>query len=404
MPHSGLNRRDVVLGAGAVALLGRSALALDLDRALPAGTREEAILEALPGKQDLIKLSWRPPNYETPLAAFADPITRNDQFFVRYHLAVVPTEAELANWSLSVGGEAAGAEKKFTLDDLKALPHTDIAAVCQCSGNRRGLFSPHVPGVQWGAGAMGNAVWRGVRLRDVLSLVGTKPDAVEVAFRGADGPVLDATPPFRKSIPLDRAMDETVLLAWEMNGEKLPIWNGFPLRLIVPGWTGTYWLKHVARIEVLARPLDNFWMAKAYRVPRGMFPVARPFATQDNDKTSPITEIVVNSLITSPAEGATVPAAGFAVRGLAWDSGSGIAKVDVSVDAGATWAAATLGADLGRFAFRPWSFGVANAAAGPLKLLARASNAAGATQPEKLLFNPAGYHHNVISSVAVTAA
>ncbi len=402
--HGGVNRRAIVLGAGAAALLGRGATAMELNRGLPAGTREEAILEALPGKQPLIKLAWRPPNYESPLAAFAQPITRNDQFFVRYHLAVVPTEAELAGWSLSVGGEAANGEKTLKLDDLKALPQTEITAVCQCSGNRRGLFVPHVPGVQWGVGAMGNAVWRGARLRDVLSLVGVKPGAVEVAVRGADGPVLDATPPFRKSLPIDRAMDETVLLAWEMNGENIPIWNGFPLRLIVPGWTGTYWLKHVARIEVLARPLDNFWMQKAYRVPAGMFPVDRPFTTQDNAKTVPITEIVVNSLITAPADGASVPAGGFTLRGLAWDGGHGIAKVEVSTDSGATWAAATLGTDLGRFAFRPWTFAVPPVAAGALKLLARATNAAGATQPGKLLYNPAGYHDNVISSVTVTAA
>ncbi len=404
MLESGQTRRSLLLGAGAAAGLGRNAGAMDLNGGLPAGTREEAVLEALPGKKDLIKLSWRPPNYESPLSVFAQPITPNDQFFVRYHLAVIPTEAELANWSLSIGGEAASGEKTFTLDDLKKLPHTEVTAVCQCSGNRRGLFTPHVAGVQWGGGAMGNAVWRGVRLRDVLALVGVKPDAIEVAVRGVDGPVLDVTPPFRKSIPLARAMDGDVLLAWEMNGEKIPIWNGYPLRLIVPGWTGTYWLKHVARIDLLAKPLENFWISKAYRVPRGVFPATLPFTSQDTDKTSAITEIVVNSLITAPTEGARMPAGGFTVRGIAWDGGHGITKVEVSLDGGTTWAAAALGEDLGRFAFRPWSFAVAKPAAGQLTVLARATNGAGATQPAKLVLNPAGYHHNVISAVSVTVA
>ncbi len=399
----GLNRRSVLLGAGAAALLAGRARAEGLNPGLPAGTRDEAILEALPGKQPLLKLSWRPPNYETPLDAFASPVTANDRFFVRYHLANIPAEAELANWSLTVGGEAAAGEIKLSLADLQALPQSEIMAVCQCSGNRRGLFSPHVPGVQWGVGAMGNAVWRGVRLRDVLDKVGVKPEAVEVAFRGADGPVLDATPPFRKSIPLDRARDENVLLAWQMNGEALPIWNGYPLRLIVPGWTGTYWMKHLARIDLLAKPLDNFWMQKAYRVPRDVFPVERPFTTQDNDKTSPITEIVVNSLIVSPADGAKVRGGGFTVRGLAWDGGHGIAKVEVSLDGGASWQAAALGEDLGRFAFRPWSFAVPAGPAGSITVQARATNAAGATQPAKLVMNPAGYHHNVIASVTVAA-
>jgi hypothetical protein len=250
---------------------------------------------------------------------------------------------------------------------------------------------------------MGGAVWRGVRLRDVLAKAGAKPEAVEVAFRGADGPVLDATPPFRKSLPLDRALDETTLLAWEMNGEPLPIWNGYPLRLIVPGWTGTYWMKHLARIDLLARPLDNFWMQKAYRVPRGLFPVDHNFTTQDTDKTSPITEIVVNSLITSPVDGARV-SGGFTVHGLAWDSGHGIARIDVSLDGGTSWTAATLGEDLGRFAFRPWSFAVPAERIGRVTVQARATNAAGASQPARLVLNPAGYQHNVIASVTVMAA
>ena len=402
MPASALHRRALLLGSGA-AMLARRAGAAALNPALPAGTREEAVLEALPGKQDLIKLTWRPPNYETPLDGFATPVTANDRFFVRYHLANVPTQADLAGWSLTVGGEAAGSEISLSLADLQALPQAEITAVCQCSGNRRGLFTPHVPGVQWGVGAMGNAVWRGVRLRDVLARAGVKQGAVEVAFRGTDSPVLEATPAFRKSIPLDLAMDDNVLLAWEMNGAPLPIWNGYPLRVVVPGWTGTYWMKHLTRIDLLAKPLDGFWMQKAYRVPRGLFPSDRPFVTQDNEKTSPITEIMVNSLITAPADGAQVGGGGFTVRGLAWDGGHGIARVDVSLDGGATWAAAALGEDLGRFAFRPWSFAVPAGASGAVTVLARATNAAGATQPARLVANPAGYHHNVIASVTVAA-
>jgi DMSO/TMAO reductase YedYZ molybdopterin-dependent catalytic subunit len=395
----------MLIASSAAALWRRpAAAALALDPALPAGTRDEAVMEALPGKQPLIKLSWRPPNYETPLPVFTDPVTPNDRFFVRYHLAGVPAEAELANWSLAVGGEAAERTVAFSLDDLKALPTVELMAVCQCSGNRRGLFSPHVAGVQWGVGAMGNAAWGGVRLRDVLAKAGVKAGAVEVAFRGADGPVLDATPPFRKSLPIDRAMDESVLLAWAMNGENIPIWNGYPLRLIVPGWTGTYWMKHLVRIELLARPLDSYWMQKAYRVPRGLFPVDRPFTSQDNDKTSPITEIVVNSLITAPSDGARVAAAGFEVRGIAWDSGHGIRGVDVSTDGGANWATATLGQDLGRFAFRPWALRVPARPAGPMTVLARATSENGATQPAKLVQNPAGYQHNVIASVTLAAA
>ncbi|MFI4981557.1 MAG: oxidase, partial [Nevskiales bacterium] len=168
--------------------------------------------------------------------------------------------------------------------------------------------------------------------------------------------------------------------------------------------TGTYWMKHVTSLDISSKPLDNFWMRKAYRVPKGMFPVARPFATQDDDQTSPITEIVVNSLITGPDDGAKVAAAGFTVQGIAWDGGSGIRTVELSSDGGATWHPATLGQNLGRFAFRPWSLRIAIGKPGPVKVMARATSNAGAVQQSKLLFNPAGYNHNVIETLSLTAA
>ena len=134
------------------------------------------------------------------------------------------------------------------------MPSVEIVAVNQCSGNRRGLFQPHVTGVEWGYGAMGCARWKGVRLKDLLDKVGVKKEAIEVAFGGADGPAIDKTPDFVKSIPVWKAMDENTLIAYEMNGEPLPHFNGFPARLIVPGWTGTYWMKHLTSVNVLTKP------------------------------------------------------------------------------------------------------------------------------------------------------
>jgi sulfite dehydrogenase len=398
-------RRGVLLGAGMAAVDGvlRQARAdLPLAPGLPAGTRAEAMMEALPGKRPLIKLTWRPPNYETPLDAFVDPITPNDRFFVRYHLAGVPTREDLAGWSLTVGGPAAERTLRFTLDELKALPQVEMTAICQCSGNRRGLFAPHVPGVQWGSGAMGAAVWRGVRLADVLARAGVRASAVEVAFHGADRPVLEATQTFRKSIPMALATDPRVLLAFAMNGEAVPIWNGYPVRLVVPGWTGTYWIKHVTEIELRDQPLDSIWMSKTYRVPRGMFPASIPFPSQDDEKTSPITEIVVNSLITAPLEGARVEAGGFELRGLAWDGGHGIRSVDVSTDGGAHWVPATLGKAAGPFAFCPFSARIVPPGPGRLAVLTRATSRNGTLQPAELRRNPAGYHDNRIQSVTVS--
>jgi DMSO/TMAO reductase YedYZ molybdopterin-dependent catalytic subunit len=408
-----MDRREFLYGVGASGLvglpgIGLPALARAADRPvlsdeLTAGTREAAVLDALPGKRPLIKLSYRPPNYETPLGYFSSAITPNDAFFVRYHLADIP-EVDIRTWRLKLGGDAAETPTELNMADLKRLEPVELTAVCQCSGNRRGLFSPHVAGVQWGVGAMGSARWKGVRLKDVLAKAGVRKDALEIVLDGADGPVLDKTPDFVKSIPLWKALDENVLIALEMNGEPLPSWNGFPARLVVPGWTGTYWMKHLTSIDVLSKPFDGFWMKSAYRIPKGRFPLVDRFVSQETPDNTPITEIMVNALITSPTPGQKLAARQpVTVTGIAWDGGYGIQSVDVSADNGASWQPASLGADGGRFAFRPWSIKLPAAKPGALVILAKATNRLGASQPRELIPNPAGYHHNLVARVAVTA-
>jgi DMSO/TMAO reductase YedYZ molybdopterin-dependent catalytic subunit len=168
------------------------------------------------------------------------------------------------------------------------------------------MVQPHVPGVQWGPGAMGNAVWRGVRLKDVLAKAGLRKEAIEIVVNGADGPVLDKTPDFVKSIPVWKALDENTIIAHQMNGQPLPHFNGFPARLIVPGWTATYWMKHLITIEAVTMPFGGFWMKSAYRIPTGKFPIVGHFLSQMTDASEPITEMVVNSLIAFPANGEQV--------------------------------------------------------------------------------------------------
>jgi DMSO/TMAO reductase YedYZ molybdopterin-dependent catalytic subunit len=396
--------------AGGAALLGSGGLLPSLARGaeptsvgpptLPSGTLQTSFLEALPGKRPLIKRTYRPPNFESPLDAFEQIFTPNDAFFVRYHLARIP-EVAAAQWKLEVGGDAA--EKPFTVD-LAALQRdfeaVEIPAVLQCSGNRRGLSDPHVPGVEWGIGAMGNARWKGVRLKDVLARAGLKKEAVEVAFNGADQGALDSTPDFVKSLPVWKATDENTLLAWQMNGAPLPHWNGAPVRLVVPGWTGTYWMKHLVSVQAVSQPLKNFWMASAYRIPKGKFPIVDRFLTQETDANTPITEMVVNSVITGPRDGQVVKSGqAVEVKGIAWDNGAGIQSVDVSSDSGRTWQAATLDEDMGRFSFRGFRHAFKAGAKGDVTVLARASNRQGATQVSQLIFNPAGYHNNVVSRV-----
>jgi sulfite dehydrogenase len=400
-----MRRRDVMLGLGALASHEATAATLPwLSPDLPDGTRAEAHLTQPEGKQPLIQLSDRPPNLETPIQAFRTAITPNDQFFVRYHLAGIPDAKALESWKLHVGGDAADREITLLQQDLNDLPQTEVVAVCQCSGNRRGLTQPHVPGVEWGYGAMGCATWHGPRLRDILSKAGVKPEAVEIWVNGADHPILDVTPAFHKSLPLSKALADETIVATSMNGGPLPLLNGFPVRLVVPGWTSTYWMKHLTEITISAKPIDNFWMTKAYRVPAGMFPVARPFPTQDNAATWPITDITVNSLIASPIGGEQVERSGFTVRGVAWDRGNGISRVEISLDAGRTWQDALLDRDLSPYAFRAFRLDTGPLSRGPAELRVRATSNTRETQPDAWKFNPAGYHYNVPQRLTVTVA
>jgi DMSO/TMAO reductase YedYZ molybdopterin-dependent catalytic subunit len=395
-----------VIGAGGVVprLLGAAPLATGSE-GLPSGAVDSAVLEALPGKRALIKRTFRPPNYETPVGLFDPLYTPNDAFFVRWHLGVIPTP-QAADWRLRIGGDSVATPREFTLAELQRdFEQVEVAAVCQCAGNRRGLFQPHVTGVQWGYGGMGNALWRGVRLKDVLAKAGLRADALEVTFDGGDAAVIGATPDFVKSLPVGKALDEHTLIAFAMNGQPLPHWNGHPARLVVPGWTATYWVKQLTTINVVPKAFDGFWMKTAYRLPRGLFPALAPFASQETEANAPVTEMVVNSLITNmKGRKAFHRGQPIEVRGIAWDGGHGIRTVDVSTDGGRAWHPVTLGDDAGRFSWRPWRFRFRPPQPGPHALQFRATNNAGAMQGDRLIANPAGYHHNLVQTVDLVVA
>jgi DMSO/TMAO reductase YedYZ molybdopterin-dependent catalytic subunit len=394
----------VALASSGVGLKSVAAAGLDMPAALPEGIRNSAVLDALPGKKPLIKLTYRPPNYETPIEYFRTAITPNDAFYVRYHLSFIP-EVDAKTWKLAIGGDGANGQAEITLDDLKRMPAAEVVAVNQCSGNRRGLFQPHVPGVEWGYGAMGCARWKGARLKDILDKVGLKKETIEIAFDGADIPVSDKTPDFIKSIPAWKAIEDTTLVAYEMNGQPLPHFNGFPARIVVPGWAAVYWMKHVTSIKAVTKPESGFWMNPAYRIPLGKFPIVARFTSQETAVNTPITEMVVNSLITSPANDAKVKAgAPVTIGGIAWDGGYGINAVEVSDNGGKSWSAAALGEDLGRYAFRTFSFSFTPKAKGKQTVTARATNKIGQGQTTELIANPAGYHNNVIHGITLDVA
>jgi hypothetical protein len=289
----------------------------------------------------------------------------------------------------------------LSLKDIRKLKATEIVAVNQCSGNSRGFFQPRVAGGQLGNGAMGCARWHGVPLKTVLDMAGVQAGAKQVVFGGLDGPVMDTTPDFAKALDLDHARDGEVMLAYGMNGEDLPVLNGFPLRLIVPGYYGTYWVKHVNEITVLDHEYDGFWMKSAYRIPdtpdNSIEPGTAPKAT------IPINRFTVRSFITSLADGAKLKSGRIVLKGIAFDSGKGIKEVAVSTDGGKTWVPAKLGRELSKYAFREWKLPV-KLAAGSYELKVRATSNAGEVQPTEPRWNPAGYLRNVIETYRVTVS
>jgi sulfite dehydrogenase (cytochrome) subunit A len=391
--------RRALLGAGAA--LGMASRAAAESIVLPFENGERPLVQ-YPGKRKLIRLTSRPPQLETPFAVFDEGLlTPNDAFFVRYHLADIPfDQLDAASFTLTVKGTV---ERPLTLSlrEVQGLGSIELIAVNQCSGNGRGFFKPRVAGGQAGNGLMGNARWTGVALKTVLDRAGVRPGAVQVRFDGMDGPVLPTTPDFAKALDIDHARDGDVMLAWGMNGMDLPVLNGYPLRLIVPGWYGTYWVKHVNEITVLDHPLDNFWMRAAYRIPDNDCACTEPGASPA--KTRPISRYDVRSFITSVADNAVVPAGrSLRLRGIAFDGGSGIKTVEVSTDDGVTWRTARLGDDLGRFAFRGWELPV-ELAVGTHALRVRATANSGETQPATPRWNPAGYMRNVIETITVRA-
>lgn len=360
-----------------------------------------------PGKRPLIRVTTRPPHLETPFGVFNEgPITANDAFFVRYHLANIPLSIDTDTYRLSVKG-LVKAPLDLSLQDLEVLADpAEVVAVNQCSGNSRGFSSPRVFGAQLANGSMGNARWLGVPLHKVLEKAGVLPGARQVTFNGLDTPVLPTTPDFRKALEIEHALSPDPLLAWSMNGQDIPFLNGYPLKLVVPGYFGTYWVKHLTEIEVIDHSFDGqdaFFMKSAYRLPDNDCACVTPGTAPE--KTRPISTLAVRSFLTSVQNGDVLKAgAEVELKGIAFDGGTGIKSVDVSIDGGQSWRSAKLDRDLGRFSFRQWHLRVRFAQRGPAVLQVRASNQKGEVQPEHASWNPAGYRRNVIESTKVTIA
>jgi len=403
--HGVLTRRQLLGQASAVGLATVTAPAWAqtmVTLPLPGGPDDRAITTDFPQKGAMILQRTRPPLLETPFEVFDKGLfTPNDEFYVRWHWALIPQSVDVATFRLAVHGNV-NKPLSLSLPDLMKLPQVELAAINQCSGNSRGYFHPRVAGGQWSNGAMGNARWTGVRLKDVLDRAGVKAGSVQVRFNGLDQALVDTAPKFMKSLSIDHARSGEVMIAYAMNGQPLPLLNGFPLRLVVPGWYATYWVKMLNDIEVLDSPDTNFWMATAYTIPDT--PGANMTPGQTGLKMVPINKMVPRSFITNVKAGATVPAGKrLALRGIAFGGDTGVKRVDVSSDGGKSWHAAQLGKDEGKYSFRGWTAHV-TLAKGAATLMVRCTNSDNFAQPEQPNWNPSGFMHNAIEATPITAA
>lgn len=399
-----ISRRTLIAGgAGTLAaapLLAQGSGLIDLG--LPGGPGERPLNPRFPGKGEMIVQRVRPPLLETPMAVFdTGTVTPNDRFFVRWSGGQMPTAIDPDAFRLTLRG-AVRQPTALTLADVARAGETvEVTAINQCAGNSRGFSQPRVPGAQWGHGAMGNAVWRGVRLRDLLDRAGITGSARRVRFAGLDVPLLPGAPQKIKSIPIDIARRDDVIVAWGMNGEMLPLLHGYPLRVIVPGWFATYWIKMLTDIEVLTSDEDDsYFMAKSYRLP------AAPVQPGDKDfPTIPVTTMGPRSFITSHGDGARMPPGRpLELRGIAMGGDCGVAKVDIL--AGGRTIPATLGPDEGPHSFRRWTATVAapDSPGTPLSIGPRCTNTQGIAQPLEATWNPSGYARTVVETIRLQTA
>jgi sulfite oxidase len=372
------NRREMLASMLALATLGQA---------------QDVV--TIPGKRPMILHNDRPEDLETPGRYFDQWLTPNDVFFVRQHLPR-PAVQEAA-FQLTVGGQVAR-EIQLSVADLRKLPQYTVPAVLECTGNGRGFYRPRVPGIQWARGAVGNAEWSGPRLLDVLKLAGADLQATYVTANGADIGVAK-TPDFIRSLPMRKAIDPSTLLAMKMNGEPLSDLHGFPLRLIVPGWDGTSWVKWVNSLSVASEPDHGFFMDPAYRFPK--HPLA-PGTPIDRADLAVIEGMPVKSYITGHADGDKIALAPTTLRGMAWAGEERITKVEVSTDAGSTWREAQLSSKNLPFTWRLWTAEWTPPNPGYYTVLSRATDSSGRVQPIVATWNPSGYLFNAIDRIGLT--
>jgi DMSO/TMAO reductase YedYZ molybdopterin-dependent catalytic subunit len=343
----------------------------------------------------LLARSARPVDFETPVELLDSFITPNEAFFVRGHMTAPAVDAQA--WQLQVDGEVR-TPRALSVADLRALPAVSVTATLECAGNGRAFFDPPVAGIQWRKGAVGTSRWTGARLRDVIAAAGGSAAATHVWMAGADRP-LGAQPPFVRQVPLAKALDADTIVAYEMDGQPIPLLHGAPLRVIVPGWEGAYSVKWLQRLTAASKEHDGFWVASAYRYPTKR---VLPGATVAAADQVPLSGLAVKSLITRPLDGAALPPGRVQIAGFAWAGESRITRVDVSTDGGASWAAARLTGPVHKFAWRRFEHDAVLKQPEVHTILSRATDDRGVTQPVVPRWNPSGYLWNAPDRIDVS--
>ncbi len=332
-----------------------------------------------------------PLNAETPIVYLRSWITANSIFFDRNQNTSMETPIDIADWRLTITGEVEN-ELQFTFDEILRMPKEIVANTLECSGNGRSLLKEKAKGNPWTIGGVGNAVWGGVWLNEVLRKAELKESAKHVGFEGFDKPAGSAGIRFVRSIPIEKGLKST-LLAYEMNGEALPLKHGYPLRGLALGWTGANCIKWLTRITLLERPFEGFYMDNVYRI----------FQEGQDPKTGEVvTTIPLKCIITQPLANEKLPTGAVVVLGAAYGGEAAVESVEVSVDGAQTWRQATFTGPNEPYAWRQWQYIWDARNPGAYTLMARATDINGHVQPESAEWNVLGYGNNGIQEHTVT--
>jgi sulfite oxidase len=336
-------------------------------------------------------MTEKPLNAETPVESLRSWITANSVFFDR-NQGGIPTEPiSLEEWQLFIDGEVE-TQLQLTMDQILRMPKVTVANTIECSGNSRSLLKEKAKGNPWTIGGIGNAVYGGVWLREVLAKAGVKSRAKHVSFEGYDQPLGSAGIKFIRSIPIQKAMS-TTLLAYEMNGEPLPLKHGYPLRALALGWTGANCVKWLSKIAILDRPYQGFFMDKVYRVfQKG----------EDSESGEVVTGLKVKSIITQPLNDEELNPGPIVILGVAYAGESDIEWIEVSLDNGKNWTEARFIGPHEKFAWRQWEYIWEAGDKGDYVIMSRAIDSQGQRQPLNADWNVLGYGNNGVEEHAIT--